>query len=65
MKKLFAMFAVAVVFAACGSGETKDAAADSTKLADSIKAADSAKAAAAADTTKKDSTAAAADTTKK
>ncbi|MFP5042283.1 hypothetical protein [Parasediminibacterium sp. JCM 36343] len=62
MKKLFAILSLAVVFAACGSGENKAAAVDSTKIADSIKmaaAADSA-AKAAADTTKK-----AVDSTKK
>jgi len=60
MKQLFAMFAVAVVFAACGSGETKAPAVDSAKLADSIKAAQ------AADSTKKDSSATMAmDSTKK
>lgn len=53
MKKLFAMFAVAVVFAACGSGVNKTAIADSIKTADSIKRVDSMKMAAAMDTAKK------------
>jgi hypothetical protein len=63
MKKIAFVIALGA-FAACGTGKTETATADSLKLADSIKTADSL-AKAAADTTKKDSTAAAADTTKK
>ncbi|SKA06155.1 hypothetical protein [Sediminibacterium ginsengisoli] len=66
MKKVFAILAVAGVMAACNSGENKDAAAaaaDSARIADSIKAA--AAAAAPVDTTHADTTKAAADTTKK
>ncbi len=56
MKKLFAVLSLAVVFAACGSGETKAPAADSTKV-DSSKL--------ATDSTKKDSSKVAVDSTKK
>ncbi len=56
MKKLFAVLSLAVVFAACGSGETKAPAGDSTKT-DTSKA--------VADTTKKDSAKVAVDSTKK
>jgi len=56
MKKLFAVLSLAVVFASCGSGETKAPAADSTKT-DTSKA--------VADTTKKDSAKVAVDSTKK
>lgn len=56
MKKLFAVLSLAVVFAACGSGETKAPAADSTKV-DSSKA--------VVDTTKKDSSKVVVDSTKK
>ncbi|MDI9365598.1 MAG: hypothetical protein QM541_11655 [Flavobacterium sp.] len=62
MKKIAFVIALGA-FAACGTGKVETAAADSAKLADSIKAADSLKA--AADTTKKDTTKLAADTTKK
>lgn len=48
MKKLFTMLAVAIVFAACGTGENKDAAADSLRMVDSMRVADSTTAAAAA-----------------
>ncbi len=62
MKKIAFVIALGA-FAACGTGKTETAAADSLKIADSIKAADSLKM--AADTAKKDTTAAAVDTTKK
>ncbi len=55
MKKVFAILAV-VAFVACNSGENKEAAADTTAVADTT--------AAAADTTAVDTTAAAVDTTK-
>jgi ABC-type uncharacterized transport system auxiliary subunit len=60
MKKIIAMFAIAAVFAACGSGEEKAATTDSaaTPAVDTT-------APAAVDTTKVDTTAAVADTTKK
>jgi hypothetical protein len=61
MKKIAFVIALGA-FAACGTGKTETAAADSLKLADSIKAADSLKM--AADTTKKDTTAVV-DSTKK
>ena len=57
MKKLLFVLALGA-FAACNSGENKNTAADSARVADSLKAAasaDSAKAA-AMDTTKKDTT---------
>ena len=59
MKKLFAIIAVAGFLAACNSGSTPAATADTTKKVDTAKA--------AADTTKKADTTvkAAADTTKK
>jgi hypothetical protein len=64
MKKVFAILAVAGFMAACNSGVSKEqAAADSTRVADST-----AKAAAAADSASKaamDTTKAAMDTTKK
>ena len=66
MKKVFALLAIAG-FVACNSGETKDAAADSARIADSTKKAQDSIAALtpAVDTTKKDSAApAAADTAK-
>ncbi len=68
MKKLVSILSLAVVFAACGNGETKAPEVDSLKIQDSIKTADSlAKAAAASDTTKKasDSTAPKADSAAK
>lgn len=67
MKKLFAILSLAVVFAACGSGETKAPEVDSTKIADSIKAAADSAAKLAADTSKKvsDTAKVAGDTTKK
>ncbi|MBC7720544.1 MAG: hypothetical protein H7068_00890 [Pedobacter sp.] len=67
MKKLFAMLAVAIVFAACGNGDAAKATADSIKTADSIRVADSMKMAAAMDTAKKamDTAKAAMDTAKK
>jgi hypothetical protein len=64
MKKIAFVIALGA-FAACGTGTSETATADSLKLADSIKTADSLAAAAAADTTKKDTSAAAVDTTKK
>ena len=56
MKKVFAILAVAGFMASCNSGENKDAAADSARIADST-----AKATASADSAAK----AAADTTHK
>lgn len=58
MKKIIAMFAIAAVFAACGSGEEKAATTDSTTVTVDTTAAP------AVDTTKVDTTAAV-DTTKK
>ena len=68
MKKVFAILAVAGFMAACNNGTNADAAADSTRVADSLKAAataDSAKA--AMDTAKAamDTAKAKMDTTKK
>jgi len=67
MKKLFAILSLAVVFAACGSGETKAPSVDSTKYNDSVKAAADSAAKLAADTSKKvaDTAKVAADTSKK
>jgi hypothetical protein len=56
MKKVFAILAVAGFMASCNSGENKDAAADSARIADSTAAATAAAdsaAKAAADTTHK------------
>jgi hypothetical protein len=62
MKKIAFVIALGA-FAACGTGKTETAAADSLKIADSIKTADSLKM--AMDTTKKDTSKVATDTTKK
>lgn len=59
MKKFFAILAIAAAFTACGGGENKEAAADST----ATPAVDSTVTAPAADSTATDSTAKPADST--